>query len=168
MIAETITSWKVLDFTILAAIFVFNALLLDADLQSILLAILGSISGALILAYYRREHSKQELAFKIFASAIGGLVLGTVLQTYLHIEHPSYVLGLFFTSSMLSLVVLRTLLNFTEQNAVEALKTIVGKWVGVSIESKKRISRNEEDIKQQRRDSNTQTKRVDKLEDKEN
>lgn len=154
------TVWKILEPLILISALFFNAFLLDADLKSLLLAIGGSISGSLILVYYRRELSKLELLMKALCSAIGGLVLGTALQTYLVIEHPSYVLCLFFTCSMLSLIVLRSILNFTEQNALEGIRIILQKLVGFKVESDKRISITEEEIVKQ-------GKQIDKLEDKE-
>jgi len=110
------------DAAVLAAAFIFNAAVLGVEWESIAIALGGSVSGAVILAYFRPEVHLIERVFKVIASAIGGLVLGTVLQEYLVIQSDSYRLGLFFLCSMLALVVLRSLLNFTERNAVEIIR----------------------------------------------
>lgn len=122
---------KLLDAAVLASAFVFNALVLDADWQSIAIAVGGSVSGSVILAYFRRDPRKVEQLFKVVASAIGGLVLGTVSQEYLRIESQAYRLGLFFIDSMLALVVLRALLSVTEQNAVEIIRGSLQKFLNL-------------------------------------
>ena len=140
---------KIHDAAILTIAFVFNALVLDAEWQSLAIAIGGSISGAVILAYFRRDTRRIEQMFKVLASAIGGLVLGTVLQKYLNIESEEYRLGLFFSCSMLSLIVLRSLLSLTENNVAELIRGVLQRVFNLRVETEKvksRVRRNEEKI----------------------
>ena len=58
-------------------------------------------------------------------------MLGTVLQEYLQIASHAYRLGLFFVCSMLALVVLRSLLSFSEKNAADMVRDIVQRVLGL-------------------------------------
>lgn len=140
---------RIMDAAILTVCFAFNAFMLDADTQSILIAVGGSISGSVILAYFRRDSRILEQFFKVACSSIGGLVLGTVLQEYLHIESSAYRLGLFFTASMLALIVLRSLLSLTENNVAELLRGVLQRFFNLRVESEKtnrRVRANSEKI----------------------
>lgn len=140
---------KTLDAAILTIAFIWNAFALDAEWQSLMIAIGGSLSGSVILAYFRRDIRKTEQLFKVIASAIGGLVLGTVLQKYLHIEAEEYRLGLFFACSMLALVVLRSLLSLTENNVAELIRGVLQRVFNLRVETekvKKEVRRNREKI----------------------
>lgn len=140
---------RIVDGIVLASAFLFNAIVLDADVFSICIAIGGSLSGAIVLAYFRRDVRKFEQVFKVLASAIGGLVLGTVLQQYLHIDSYNYRLGLFFFCSMLALVILRSLLTMTEKNAGELLKAIILRVFSLQIKEEKtrrRVSKLEDKV----------------------
>lgn len=139
---------KLLDAAILTIAFVFNALVLDADIQNILIAVGGSLSGSMILAYFRRDARKAEQFFKITCSAIGGLVLGTVLQEYFSLEKEAYRLGLFFITSMLALVIMRSMLNLTERNAGELLKDIFQRIFNLQLKeerTRRRVQRLEDE-----------------------
>ena len=116
---------RFIDAVILTAAFAFNAAVLDASLQAIVIAVGGSVSGAIILAYLRQDGRWLEQFFKVATSAIAGLVLGTVVIEYFVITAPAFRLGVFFTSSLLSLVVLRSLLTLTENNIADVLKSLV-------------------------------------------
>ena len=140
---------KALDACVLFAAFLFNALFLDAEWYQLAIAVGGSASGAVMLAYFRRDTRKSEQFFKVIASSIGGLVLGSVLQEYLHIELPAYRLGLFFVCSMLSLVVLRSLLNLTENNVSDILRQILQRIFNLRVETKqvkRQVRRNADEI----------------------
>lgn len=128
---------KILDAAILTVAFMFNALILDAEWESLAIAIGGSLSGSIILAYFRRDSRKVEQFFKVICSALGGLVLGTVLQEYLQIETPGYRLGLFFIASMLSLVVLKSLLSLTEKNSGEIVRGILQRVFNLQLKEEK-------------------------------
>lgn len=139
---------RIIDAFVLTGAFVFNALVLDVETMQLAVAVGGSLSGSMVLAYFRRDLTRFELLFKIIASAIGGLVLGTVLQKYLNIEAAEYRLGLFFFCSMLALVVLRSLLSLTENNVAQMLKGILQRVFNLQLKEEKT------------------RRRVDKLEDK--
>ena len=146
---------KIFDAAVLLVAFAFNALVLDAEWQSLAIAVGGSFSGSIILAYFRRDVRKVEQAFKVIASAIGGLVLGTVLQKYLHIESEEYRLGLFFVSSMLALVVLRSLLSLTENNVADMLRAVLQRVFNLKVETekvKREVRRNREHIEKLEKD----------------
>lgn len=140
---------KIFDAAILTIAFIWNAFALDAEWQSLAIAVGGSLSGSVILAYFRRDVRKTEQLFKVIASSIGGLVLGTVLQKYLHIEAEEYRLGLFFACSMLALVVLRSLLSLTENNVAELIRGVLQRVFNLRVETekvKKEVRRNREKI----------------------
>lgn len=144
---------KIFDAIALTICFAFNALVLDANWLSILIAVGGSLSGAMMLAYFRRDTTLWELVLKVGSSSIGGLVLGTVIQEYLHVSPPAYQLGLFFFSSLLALVVLGALLSLADNNITAILKNIVQKLAGIQLETK--------EIKQEVK---TSKKKIEKLE----
>lgn len=132
---------RVFDAVILAAMFVFNSWLLHVDWPNVLIVLIGSLSGAVMLAYFRRESRRGETIFKVLASAIGGLVLGTVLQEYFVIGSAAYRLGLFFFCSMLALVILRAVLASTERNAADMVKHALQRALGLHTREEKRTSR---------------------------
>lgn len=132
---------RIFDAVILTAVFVFNSWLLHVDWPNVLIVIIGSLSGAVMLAYFRREARRGETLFKVLAAAIGGLVLGTVFQEYFRIESAAYRLGLFFFCSMLALVVLRAVLASTEKNAADMVKLALQRALGLHTPQEKRNSR---------------------------
>lgn len=146
---DTTPLTKLFDAAVLCIAFAFNALVLDADWQALAIAVGGSFSGSIMLAYFRRDARKGEQFFKVVASAIGGLVLGTVLQKYLHVEASEYRLGLFFVASMLALVVLRSLLSLTENNVSDMLRGILQRVFNLRVETekvKREVRRNRDQI----------------------
>lgn len=124
--------------SLLFATLLYTSAIVDADFRSLIIAIGGSLAGAIMLGYFRRDSRKFEQIFKIIASAIGGLVLGTVLQTYFNIENESYRLGLFFGSSLCSLAVLRGVLNATERNATEVFKSLAQRALNLQTKDEKK------------------------------
>lgn len=128
---------RIFDAAMLVATFLFNAVVLDADWQQLAVAVGGSLSGSIILAYFRRDHRRGEQFFKVIASAIGGLVLGTVLQKYFTIEAHEYRLGLFFACSMLALVLLRSLLSLTENNVADLLRGVLQRVFNLQLKEEK-------------------------------
>lgn len=140
---------RLFEAVLLFATFVYTSVLIDAEWRSLFIAVGGSVAGAVMLGYFRRDNRKLEQLFKVIASAIGGLVLGTVLQKYLNIEAEEYRLGLFFVSSMLALVVLRSLLSLTENNVADMLRNIVQRLTGLQTKEEKtrrRVERIEQKI----------------------
>lgn len=135
--------------SLLFVTFIYTSVLIDAEWRALAIAVGGSVAGAIMFGYFRRDSQKIEQFFKVVASAIGGLVLGTVLQTYFNIENESYRLGLFFACSLLALVVLRSLLSLTENNVADALKNIFQRVFNLQLKeerTRKRVEKLEEKI----------------------
>lgn len=124
-IMDSFNLTRIIDAVLLTVAFLFNAVILDASLQSILIAVGGSVSGAIILAYLRQDARWLEQFFKVSSSAISGIVFGTVIVERWALTAPAYRLGVFFTSSLLSLVVLRALLTLTENNIADVLRSLL-------------------------------------------
>lgn len=124
---------KLFEITSLTLLFVFNSLILDPEWLSIAIAVGGSLSGAMILAYFRRDNTLWELFLKVFSSAIGGLVLGTVIQEYLHVEPPAYRLGLFFFSSLLALGTIGAMLSIADRNLAQVLRAVIQRLSGLKM-----------------------------------
>jgi hypothetical protein len=116
---------KVLDFIVLTVTLLFNTLILGLDLAYIAVAIGGSLSGAVMLAYFRRDPRKTEQAFKTLCAAIGGVILGSTLEEFAKVTQPKYLLGIYFFSGLLSLAILRGLLNLTERNSAELCRMVL-------------------------------------------
>lgn len=137
--------------TLLFATFLYTSILIDAEWRSLMIAVGGSVAGAIMFGYFRRDAAKVEQFFKVFASAIGGLILGTVLQTYFNIEQESYRLGLFSACSFISLVVLRSLLTMTENNVADAIKGILQRVFNLQLKeerTRKRVEKLERKVEE--------------------
>ena len=132
------TQMKVFDTLILLTAFVFNTAVLGDGSHEIIVAVGGSFSGSVILAYFRRDSRKLEQLFKVAASTIGGFVLGTVSQEYFQLTNVRYQLGLFFCCGMLSLAFLRALLSITERNAAQVCKDVISRLFLVKLETRAR------------------------------
>lgn len=138
---ETSTSMKAIDAVILIAAFVFNALVLDVNWQFVAVAVAGAFSGSIVLAYFRRDPRKSEQVFKVLCSAISGIVLGSVAHEYMSVQSFHYDLGIFFTTGLLSLVILRALLGLTEQNSMDVLRTLLQRMFGLQTPAERRSRR---------------------------
>lgn len=143
---------RLFDAVVLCMTFIYTSMLVDADLDSLMIAVGGSVAGAVMLAYFRRDSTKFEQFFKVIASAIGGLVLGTVLQKYFNIEAREYRLGLFFGSSMLAVVVLGSLLSLTENNVSDMLKGVLQRVFNLQLKEE-RTRKRVEKLEENQRDS---------------
>lgn len=134
---DTSGSMKVFDALVLSAALVFNSAALGVDWQYLAVALGGSLSGAVILAYFRRDSRKLEQLFKALCAAISGLVIGAFLQEYFQIVRPQNILAVFFFTSLLSLVLLRSLLILTERNAGEILKDAIQRILNLQLKEEK-------------------------------
>ena len=132
---------KVFDALILSLTFSFSTLAIGAEAQAVIVAVGGSFSGAVILAYFRRDSRKIEQAFKVACSSVTGLVCGAAIQEYFKFENLKYVLFAYFISGMLSLVILRALLNLSERNAGQICKDLLQRMLNLQIkeEEAKRV-----------------------------
>lgn len=132
---------KAFDFVVLAAIFVFNSTVLALDWQYIAMAIGGSLSGAVMLAYFRRDPRKGEQVFKTLCSAIGGIVTGTAIEEFLALDSPRYILALYFHTGLLSLVFLRALLSLTERSSADVIRDLLQRIFNLRLPNEQRRKR---------------------------
>jgi hypothetical protein len=135
----TSPTMKLLDLSLLIAAFVFNTVTLGLDLQYTATAVGGSLCGALVLAYLRRDPRRGEQAFKTLAGAVSGMVSGVAVETYFAVESPKVQLVIFFMSSLLSLAVLQGLLSLTEKNAGEIGRNLIQRLLGLQLPEERQV-----------------------------
>lgn len=135
---------KAFDLAILTATFIFNTLVLGLDWQYVAIAAGGSFSGAIILAYFRRDDRKGEQVFKTLCAAIAGIVTGAAIEEWFDPMNPKAILGLFFMSGLLSLAMLRALLNLTEKNAAEISRSMLQRIFNLKLDDERRRKRRRE------------------------
>lgn len=137
------TSRGALDFILTIGALVFTSVFSGIEVQVLAVAVGGSICGAAALGYFRSERNKWDTAFKVLTSMLGGFVLGAVVEEYYQIESWRYRLGLYFVASMISVVVFRTLLNFTEENIPALLQKLLQRLLGLRTEAELQQGRND-------------------------
>lgn len=140
---DTSSSLKVFDALILSAALVFNSAALGVDWQYLAVAVGGSLSGAVILAYFRRDSRKIEQVFKAICASISGMVIGAFIQEHFQIERPQNILAVFFFASLLSLVLLRSLLVITERNAGDILRDALQRLLNLQTRDERQRRRND-------------------------
>ena len=118
------TMQNLLEILLLTTILSFGAVELDLSSKTVAIAILGSVSGSLVLTYFKRD-SRFEMIFKILCSSISGLFIGATIQEYSACEKVSYIGFIYFLTSLLSLIFLRAILSFSESNAHDLVKSAI-------------------------------------------
>lgn len=126
---------------ILAVLFAFQAAVTGFDWIALAEGFGFSFTGAVILAYFRREQSRGEQAFKALAATIVGFVCGSAVVEYLAIAVPRYVWLTFFLSGILSLTVIRALLNLSEQHATEVCRDMLQRFLKLQTPEERKHSR---------------------------
>jgi MFS family permease len=116
---------KLLDAIILTFVFAFNTLLIGVDWQFVAIAVVGSLSGSIVLAYFRRDTRRMEQGLKTLCSSISAVVIGSAIHEYMGVVSLKYDLLLFFCCGLLSLVLLRSLLVVTEKDGLEVLRSVL-------------------------------------------
>lgn len=109
------------DAIFMLTLYIGGALTLDLELRSVIVIVLASLSGAVVLSYFRRDRDYREIFYKSACAAICGLVCGAAIARYFQIEHVEYIIINYFLSALLSLFFIRGLLYVTEQNATNVL-----------------------------------------------
>lgn len=122
-----------LDALILSVVFIYNTAFLGLDWQYVAIAVGGSFSGAVILAYFRRDDRKAEQVFKTLCASISGIIVGAAIEEWFQMHSAKMVLIMFFLSGLLSLVMLRTLLGLTERNAAEICKDVLQRLLNLKL-----------------------------------
>lgn len=125
---------KMLNFILPTFSFILTAAGLQIDWHYIALAVGGSVSGSVILSYFRREKSRYEQVYKMLTSAIGGLIVGSAVVSYRLMEVPSYIALTYFICSMLVLIILRTFISLTETNAATLTTTLIQRVFNIKLD----------------------------------
>jgi len=126
---------KMVNFIIPVFSFVLTAIGLEVDWYYVALAIGGSVSGSVMLSYFRREKSRYEQIYKMLTSAIGGLIVGSAVVTYYGMMVHPYIALTFFMCSMIVLVILRTFLSLTETNAITLTTTLIQRIFNIKLDT---------------------------------
>ena len=115
---------KSLSLLIIFCMIWLNSFILGLDVEAVALNFGGSFCGAFLLAYFRRDKSKSETAFKIASATLSGVICGSALIEYLQVSSKSYIIFYHFITALISLVIVGALLSFSEKNAKEIIITV--------------------------------------------
>lgn len=127
--------FKMFNFLLPTMSFMLTAAGLQIDWHYIALAVGGSVSGSVILSYFRREKSRYEQVYKMLGSAIGGLIVGSAVVSYRQMAEPSYIALAYFICSMLVLIILRTFISLTETNAATLTTTLIQRVFNIKLDN---------------------------------
>lgn len=112
---------KIFNVLFMLSLYVANILTLlfiaDINYEYLIAALVGSISGAAVLGYFRRDNTFWEKIIKLICSSISGGIIGAAINRYYEITYFEYLITIFFISSFSSLIILRAVLILTEKNA---------------------------------------------------
>lgn len=133
----------IFDFIFLSTGLLLQVITLDAELQAVVVAVVGSTCGAAILGYFRRERSTIETALKVLASTISGIFVGAAIEEYYGLSTPRYQLAVYFLSGILSITILRALVRLTEQNASEFCQEMLQRVLGLRTKEEREKKRSE-------------------------
>lgn len=120
-----------LDAAVIVATFAFNAVMAQVDWPFVAIAIGGSVSGSIVLGYFRRDRRLVEQLFKMACAAISGVVMGAAIDEWLALGNVKFSLGIFFTAGFVSLAVLRATLQLTERHTLELLRDVILRLLGL-------------------------------------
>jgi hypothetical protein len=128
---------QMFNFALPALSFALTSFGLGIDWHYVALAVGGSVSGSVLLSYFRREKSRYEQLYKMVTSAIGGLIVGSAFIRYREMVEPSYIALAYFICSMLVLIILRTFLSLTEKNAATFTTTLIQRVFNIKLDGEK-------------------------------
>lgn len=106
------------------AFFIFDIIFLDIPAKDAAIAVGGAFTGAMVLGYIKREKNWIERIIKTICSAAAALFIAPAFLQYYEITKSAYVGLVFFTVSIMSLFILRALINLTEKNAATVIKQV--------------------------------------------
>jgi hypothetical protein len=121
--------------------FVFDVMFLGIPAEQAAFAIGGAFGGAMVLAYIKREKEWIERVVKTICSATAAIFIAPAFNKYYGIESKEFVGLSFFLISIMSLIILRALINMTEQNAAGAIKQIFIKVFNIQVKEPPRKRR---------------------------
>jgi hypothetical protein len=94
---------------------------------------MGAISGSFVLSYFSRVRVDfWGKVAKSLTSAIASLFIGGVIVEYFQIEKLTYISFVFFTGSLLALVLLKALIDFAEKNATNLIVVFFKKFISIA------------------------------------
>ena len=155
---------KMFNFIVPAISFALTTVGLGIDWHYVALAVGGSVSGSVILSYFRREKSRYEQVYKMLTSSIGGLIVGSAFIRYREMTEPAYIALAFFICSMLVLIILRTFISLTETNAATFTTTLIQRVFNIKLDGERPKTRRQrvdrENADRQLHMSDLQTERL--------
>lgn len=124
-------TFKLFDSFIITGFLIFNSLVANVDWPFVVVAIGGSVSGSIVLGYFRRDKRRIEQFLRSACAAISGIVIGTVVDELLALGNAKLSLGIFFASGFVSLAILRATLQITERHTLEVMRDVLLRLLGL-------------------------------------
>lgn len=122
-------------YLILGALsFVLTNAGLQIDWQYVAVALGGAIAGSLVLGYIRPEVTFWRQAIKGCIATIVGLIFGAAVVEYQAIDRPAFIGLSFFITSLLALILIRTLVGLFEANAGSLTVTLVQRIFNIKLD----------------------------------
>lgn len=119
---------KVMFFIIL---FISDILILNIDARYAILAVIGSLSGGLVLTYFEKPSNLIDKIVKVLVSGISSLFLSPAFIKWREIESVEYAGLTFFIMSLLAVFFLRALIAVTKKNVGDIITNVFTKFVSV-------------------------------------
>lgn len=116
--------YKLFSIALLSALLFADAIFLGLDQQRLVVALISALSGSFVLTWYRQGISWSDKVIKTLSSSLGGFFIGAALNKYFGVESIEYFGSVFFLTSFLVLIFLRSLLTVAEKNATGIVTTI--------------------------------------------
>lgn len=127
---------QMIKLVIYFSLMVIDSKLLGLPFDYTALAILGSLSGGICIGYFERYRGAIQFLTRTTISSISGLFLGGFCVDYFEIEKLSYTGFAFFLSSLLSVIILRAIVDFTKGNASTAIKEAFRRFFNIDPDTK--------------------------------
>lgn len=125
--------FKVLTFI---SLFLAETIILNISGEYAALAVGGSLAGGVALAYFKPSKYWLDRLIKVLLSAVSALFLAPAFIKFYNIESREYTALVFFAMSLISLFVLRALINLTEKNASDVLKNVFIRVTNIEVKDK--------------------------------
>ena len=125
---------KLFNFALPAIAAFLTTMGLEIDWRYVALVLGSSCAGSLIFGYIQPEKRFSYQVYKGLISTVSGLVVGSYIVHRLHYEAGAEVGFAYFISSMLSLILMRTVVSLTEKNSRTFAVTILQRIFNVKLE----------------------------------
>lgn len=136
LVGETTSSlgMKVLYLLVSVISFFLTAVGLEVDWQYVALAAGASVAGSLVLGYLRREKTLWQQIGKTLIATITGIIVGGAVIEYRGYSSRAYIGLAYFASSLLALILIRTLVSLFETNADSLTVTLIQRVFNVKLD----------------------------------